>query len=161
LIAEAIREVRSQTGSGTINLNSNAGNFDAIQRIVDAGLDSIRVSLFSADPEHYSWYHRPRGYQLADVVKSLRYAAEHGVNVAINLLFYPGFTNQQRETEALYQLLASTGVTQVQLRNLNLDPEKLTQRLVEEELVTIETWIAELKRRFPKLQVGNYSIPVR
>lgn len=161
LIAAAIREIRRQTGAGTLNMNSNAGNVEAVREIVDAGLDSIRVSLFSADAEHYSWYHRPRGYALADVARSLKYAAERGLMVALNLLFYPGFTNQPRETEALYQLLETTGVRQVQLRNLNIDPEALSGLMVMEEVATVAEWLVELKNQFPALQIGNYSIPVR
>lgn len=161
LLAAAIREIRSRTGCGTINMNSNAGHFEAVKTLVDAGLDSIRVSLFSADPANYRWYHRPHGYQLGDVINSLQYAAEKGLLVSINLLFYPGFTNQPRETEALYHLLTVTGVKQVQLRNLNLDPEKLQSRLIREELDSIPQWVAQLQRNFPKLRIGNYSIPVR
>jgi pyruvate-formate lyase-activating enzyme len=161
VIAAAIREIRSQTARGTININSNAGNVAAIKTIVAAGLDSIRVSLFSARAQTYQWYHQPRDYQLADVVESLRWAADQGLLVALNLLFYPGITNQERETEALYDLLARTGIKQVQLRNLNLDPEKLTPCLTEAELGTVADWLAALKANFPELRIGNYSIPLR
>jgi pyruvate-formate lyase-activating enzyme len=163
LLAAAIREIRNQTAAGTININSNAGNFQAIRELVDSGLDSIRVSLFSAVPENYQWYHRPQGYGLHDVVQSLQYSARRGLMVSLNLLFYPGFTNQKQETEALYSLIAQTGLKQVQLRNLNLDPEKMNERLNsgQADLVTVEEWIAGLKTRYPKLRVGNYSIPVR
>jgi pyruvate-formate lyase-activating enzyme len=161
LIAAALREIRGQTGRGTVNMNSNAGNYAAIKTIVTAGLDSIRVSLFSARPDHYHWYHRPRDYELADVVKSLQYAAACGVTVALNLLFYPGFTNQAAETAALYDLLAQTGVKQIQLRNLNIDPEKFTPILGREKLGTISEWIDALQTNFPYLQIGSYSLPVR
>jgi pyruvate-formate lyase-activating enzyme len=161
LIAAAIGEIRNRTGRGTINMNSNAGDVAAIRAIVAAGLDSIRVSLFSARPQTYEWYHRPRGYRFADVAESVRLAADQGVLVSLNLLFSPGVTNQKRETAALYDLLAHTGIKQVQLRNLNLDPEKLTPCLADVELVTVADWLAALKANFPKLQIGNYSIPLR
>jgi pyruvate-formate lyase-activating enzyme len=159
LIAAAIRKVRSQTDRGTINVNSNAGYCEAIRQLAAAGLDSIRVSLFSARPQMYHWYHRPRGYRFEDVVESIRLAADQGLMVAVNLLFYPGFTNQEPETAAFYNLLAHTGIKQVQLRNLNLDPEKMTSCLTEDELGTVAEWLAALKAAFPKLQIGNYSIP--
>jgi pyruvate-formate lyase-activating enzyme len=163
LLAAAIREIRNQTAAGTLNINSNAGNVSAIRELVDAGLDSIRVSLFSAVPEHYQWYHRPHDYRLSDVTQSLHYAVRRGLMVSLNLLFYPGFTNQKRETDALYSLIAATGLKQVQLRNLNLDPEKMNERLDPgpDDLVTVAEWIARLKTDFPGLRVGNYSIPVR
>ncbi|MGD8400618.1 MAG: radical SAM protein [Bacillota bacterium] len=159
LIAAAIREIRRQTGRGTINMNSNAGYCEAIRQLTAAGLDSIRVSLFSARPQMYRWYHRPQGYRFDDVVQSLRLAADQGLMVAVNLLFYPGFTNQEPETEAFYNLLAHTGIQQVQLRNLNLDPEKLTPCLTQDELGTVADWLTALKAEFPKLRIGNYSIP--
>ncbi len=161
LLVAAIATARLQTSKGTININSNAGNTDTIKRLTDSGLDSIRVSLFSAIPADYDWYHRPRGYELADVEASLRHTVASGVQTALNLLFFPGFTNQPRQTAALYELLAKTGLYQVQLRNLNLDPEKLNPLLDTEELPGITTWIAELQKNFPKLQIGNYSRPKR
>ena len=159
LLAGAIAAIRARTGRGTININSNAGDRRAIERLVAAGLDSIRVSLFSAVPEHYNWYHRPQGYGVADVVASLRHAAAHGVQTSLNLLLFPGFTNQRRQTEALYRLIAETGLFQIQLRNLNLDPEKLDSLLPDEEMPEIAEWLADLRRNFPRLQIGNYSRP--
>lgn len=159
LLIEAITAIRQQTAKGTININSNAGNTDTIRRLAAAGLDSIRVSLFSAVSEAYNWYHRPQDYGIADVQASVRYAVEHGVQTALNLLFFPGFTNQPRQTAALYQLLSETGLFQVQLRNLNLDPEKINPMLEEVELPTIAQWVADLQQNFPKLQIGNYSRP--
>jgi len=47
VIEPAIRAIRSITGRGTINLNTNAGMPDRLGRLCEAGLDSIRVSLNS------------------------------------------------------------------------------------------------------------------
>lgn len=158
LLEPAIRFIRERTANGTININSNAGATAAIRRLVDAGLDGIRVSLFSARPENYRWYHRPC-YDLEAVEHSAAYAAEHGVNVALNLLLYPGFTNQPAETEALYGFLTRTGVRQIQLRNLNLDPERLAPKLTPGTLPGIAEWLEQLKDNFPGLAVGNYTRP--
>ncbi len=159
LLARAIDAVRARTHRGTLNMNSNAGDFTMVRRLVDAGLDSIRISLFSAVSENYQWYHRPQGYQLNDVIQSVHYAVEHGLSVALNLLFFPGFTNQLPETQALYQLIAQTGIHQVQLRNLNIDPEKLEFLLRDEELPPVAEWLADLRRQFPQLRIGNYTTP--
>ncbi len=158
LLVQAIKEIRKITNKGIININTNAGYFEAICNISDAGLDSIRVSLFSAVPENYEWYHQPQGFKLADVKKSLKYAADRGLMVALNLLFFPGFNNQSRETEALYELIAETGVKQVQLRNLNLDPEKLEDKISSEELPTVQEWLDKLIIKFPDLLIGNYTV---
>ncbi len=161
LLVESIRAIRKATAQGTININTNAGNTRAIQRLVDAGLDSIRVSLFSAVSGDYQWYHRPRGYGLAEVRESLGYASRQGVRTALNLLLYPGVTNRPDQTEALAELIATVGVEQIQLRNLNLDPERLVPLLGGEELPGIPGWLADLKERFPGLLVGNYTRPNR
>lgn len=161
VLVRSIKEIRRQTSKGTININSNAGYSEGIRRMVDAGLDSIRVSLFSAVPENYQWYHRPCGYGLEEVKQSLKYAVDHGVGTALNLLFFPGVTNQSRETEALYELIQWSGVHQIQLRNLNLDPEQLRLKLLPEEMNGVTEWLVELKKTFPTLLIGNYSIPRR
>jgi molybdenum cofactor biosynthesis enzyme MoaA len=159
LLVEAIRSARAKTTRGTININTNAGNSEGIRKITDAGLDSIRISLFSARPENYVWYHCPNGYGLDDVRDSANYAADHGVTVAINLLFFPGFSNQRAETAALHDFIATTGVKQVQIRNLNLEPEKLAEKLTDEELPGIDEWLEDLKGKFPGLHIGNYTKP--
>ena len=83
--------------------------------------------------EHYQWYHRPQGFGLTEVRESIETAVKQGARVALNLLFFPGFNNQAAETEALYELIAASGLQQVQLRNLNLDPERLQEKLAAEE----------------------------
>ena len=122
-------------------------------------MDSIRVSLFSAIAENYNWYHRPEGYLLADVKESLQYATKAGLMVSLNYLFYPGVSNQSLETKALYEFIAETDIQQLQLRNLNLDPEKLAEKVIQEELPTVLQWLTGLKKKFPKLLIGNYSRP--
>ncbi len=153
LLVKAIRAIRRQTSRGTININSNAGYTEAIKALADAGLDSIRVSLFSAVPEHYDWYHRPHGYTLVDVRESLRYAAANNLQTALNLLFFPGFSNQKAETAALKEFIADVGVRQVQIRNMNIDPEKMSSVINDEALPAVAEWISELQRDFPGLQI--------
>ena len=105
LIAEAIVEIRRQTNNGTINMNTNAGNTAGIQKIVDAGIDSLRVSLNSGTDEVYRAYYRPTNYTLDNVRQSLRYAADHGVYTYLNLLTFPGINDCSDEVESLLQLV--------------------------------------------------------
>lgn len=49
-IVPAIEKIRKKTDKGQININTNAGYTEGIKRIVDAGLDSMRVSIISAIP---------------------------------------------------------------------------------------------------------------
>ena len=101
IIIEAMREVRSQTSLGHININTNAGLTDHIRGIVDAGLSLMRVSTISALDDHYNAYYKPRGYTLDNVEKSLRYAADKGVYTSINYLIFPGVTDREEEIEAM------------------------------------------------------------
>lgn len=120
-IAKAIKVIRNNTDQGTINMNTNAGHTECICQIVDAGIDTLRVSIFSAIPDHYDRYYRPKNYTLADVEHSIRYAVEHDVYVSLNLLAFPGFTDRAEEQEALCDLIRRTGLQKVQIRNLNID----------------------------------------
>lgn len=123
LLIEAVRRFREEGGHGTVNLNSNASRPEAIAELAEAGLTSLRVSMNSARPEVYNRYYRPNGYTFDDVRRSICEARSRGVHVAINLLYFPGITDTELEIEALIELLTSTGVSMIQLRNLNIDPE--------------------------------------
>jgi len=165
LIAPAVRRVRARTGAGTINMNTNGGNTDAVLSICEAGLDSIRVGLISAREETYRAYHRPRGYTLAGVKETLRRAREMGVYVAINLLVFPGLTDRLEETDALVGLLREVGVDQVQLRNLNIDPDFLCRCIssisIDGQVLGIPRFIEVLRERVPGLTIGSYSREAR
>ncbi|MGH2514501.1 MAG: radical SAM protein [Ktedonobacterales bacterium] len=163
LIERAIRAIRARTGQGTININTNASNPRALQRLYDAGLDSLRASTISARPETYNPYYRPIGYSLDDVKQSLRLARDAGVYTAINLLSFPGYVDAEDEAEALVAFLRETGVRLVQLRNLNIDPEVFLPRVPRPagRPLGISQLIALLRRELPDLEIGNFSRPVR
>src|SRR5262249_3941610 len=59
-ICDIIRAVRRQTDRGTIHLNTNGSRPEVVEKLCDAGLDSIRVSLNSAQAPVYARYYRPR-----------------------------------------------------------------------------------------------------
>ncbi|MDI3281187.1 MAG: radical SAM protein, partial [Bacillota bacterium] len=67
LLEEVIGRVRRRTARGSINLNSNGGDPQVVERLCRAGLNCLRVSLFSARPALYDLYHRPRGYGVPEV----------------------------------------------------------------------------------------------
>ena len=123
LIGEAIRLFREGGGKGTVNVNSNASMPEAVIRLADAGLSSLRVSLNSAREESYERYYRPRGYALRDVFRSIEEAKKRGLYVSLNLLYFPGFTDTEEECRALTELVTEHAVDCIQLRNLNIDPE--------------------------------------
>ncbi|MDI6871350.1 MAG: radical SAM protein [Bacillota bacterium] len=161
VLAEAIRLIRQKTGRGTINLNTNAGNPEAIGLLVEAGLDSLRVTLISARPAIYQAYHRPAGFGLKEVEASLRLARRQGVYVSLNLLVFPGLSDRPEELGALSDFIQANRISLVQLRNLNLDPDVLVRLLPppQEEPRGMRRLVEEL-RSLPGVEVGNSSRPV-
>ena len=160
-ICESIRLIRSATKRGLININTNAGNTQAIAKIIEAGIDSMRVSLFSALADDYAAYHRPRDYGLSDVCASLALAQSNKVPVALNLLTYPGFTDDPRQAEALMELIGRYDIAQVQLRNLNCDPRLMSSFCQGCSPMGIRQLVQRLEERFPHLQIGSYSHDLR
>lgn len=162
-LVQSVRRIRERTSKGTININTNGSDPDVIWRLAQNGLDSIRVSLLSAKAESYSRYHRPANYSLADVRRTIGTALESGVFVSINLLLMPGFTDQEPEVNALFELLDQLPVGMVQLRNLNIDPDVFfdIMGLPAAGGIGVKQLIDELESRYPDLRIGSYSIPIR
>ena len=158
IICAAVRQMRSQTGRGTINFNSNASLPDAVDRLAEAGIESIRVSLNSAQTKFYNAYYRPRGYAFADVRESLRRAKRAGLYTMLNYLVFPGVSDQAEEVEALAELVGEVGVDMIQMRNLSLDPALYLDSLqIDGGGIGMLRMLETLKERFPKLQYGYFN----
>ncbi|MEK8130806.1 radical SAM protein [Paenibacillus filicis] len=159
IIIEAIREVRSRTDMGYININTNAGLTDHIRAIVDAGLNLMRVSTISALDDHYNAYYKPRGYTLKHVEKSLRYAADRGVVTSINYLIFPGVTDREEEMEAMIEFVRRTDLKLIQLRNLNIDPESYLQLIppAQGERYGMKQMLEIFREELPGVVLGSYT----
>jgi molybdenum cofactor biosynthesis enzyme MoaA len=92
--------------------------------LIDAGLDAVRVSLNSFRPNVYAAYYRPLGYELDDVLDSVRRAVRAGLRVSLNLLTHPGVTDEAAEVAAMSAFLRDVPVSLVQTRTLNIDPHR-------------------------------------
>ncbi|MGE5454262.1 MAG: radical SAM protein, partial [Methylocystaceae bacterium] len=159
LLAEAVDLMRRSTNQGTININTNAGYFKGISKLVDAGLDSMRVTMFSCHPETYGHYHQPN-YNFADVEAAVDYAVANRVQVAINLLVFPGFTDTEGQYIALNEFIDRHQVAMVQMRNLNLDPETMLRHFPPREAAFgMVELIERLQEDWPGLSIGSYSHP--
>jgi len=126
-------------------------------------LDSIRVSLNSCRAEYYHAYHRPKGYQFEDVMLSIKIMKEMGGFVSLNYFVMPGFTDDEKEVEALRQLLRTTGIDLIQLRNLNIDPEWYLQSLKlprQRKSMGMRNLIHALQSEFPSLHLGYFNPPL-
>ncbi len=163
VIAPAIRLIRRQTDRGTINLNSNASRPDLLAVLLDAGLDSLRVSLNSVRPEVYAAYFRPRSYRFDDVVASIDLALAKGRFVSINYLNCPGVTDGSREVEALTGFLRAHPISMIQWRNLNYDPLRYYRAMAAAAPpgppLGMPGLLARLRRTFPRLVHGYFNPP--
>lgn len=163
-IEKAIREIRKKTDRGTINLNSNASMPEAVKRLADAGLDSLRVSLNSAQETYHNRYYRPQGFSLKDVCRSIQVMKEAGGFVSLNYFILPGVTDSTDETNALRSLLRNFKPDRIQLRNLNMDPEWYLRCISFDTTVStigMRNWLTKIKNEFPQLQFGYYNPSVR
>jgi len=159
-ISRSIRAVRQNTGRGTVNMNSNAGYTKGIRQLCEAGLQNLRVTMFSSREEDYLKYHRPEGFGLKDVADSIACAKDHGVYVSINLLTFPGFTDRPGQVEALHHFIQKTGVDMVQIRNLNIDPDRLMKEFPSVEPgIGIVDFLYRLQNTFPGLRLGSFNYP--
>jgi pyruvate-formate lyase-activating enzyme len=163
VIREAVAAIRTRTDRGVINLNTNASRPDEVERLAETGLDSIRVSLNSFLPDRYAAYYRPKGYSLGDVLESARIMRRHGRWVSINYLTFPGVTDRPEEVAALTAFAGDPGLSMIQWRNLNIDPEHYMRNigLLEEQDTGIGllTMMGEIRRRFPDVAFGYFNPP--
>lgn len=133
-IIKAVTLFREKEGElkltrGTVNLNTNASRPEVMERLSQAGLSSMRVSLNSLRPEVYDRYYRPQGYRFEDVLESIKIAKNNSVFISLNLLYFPGLSDGELEVQALTRVLEDYKVDFIQLRNLNIDPEMYLQLL--------------------------------
>ena len=156
-ISAAIKKIRATTSRGQININTNAGFTNGIKKIVDAGLDSMRVSIISANPENYQKYYRA-GYTLDAVKSSIAYALANGVHVSLNMLYMPGFNDRESEFAAWKSFLDELPVQMIQVRNLNYDPDEFFSAMPpDENFLGTKRFLCELQKIFPELTIGNFS----
>ncbi|MDD2509518.1 MAG: radical SAM protein [Syntrophomonas sp.] len=161
-LSQAIHQIRDLCSQGTINMNTNAGYCEGVKLMTDAGMDSMRITIFSAIEENYDLYHRPQDYSLADVEYSIAYARDRGVKISLNLLAFPGFSDRKEEIEALMKFVSQNQVDMIQLRNLNIDPEFLMRTFPgKSRVLGISNFIKLLKTELPGVKIGSYSHPVR
>ncbi len=160
-LAPAIERIRQITPKGTVNINTNAGYTKGLIQMVDAGLDAMRVTMFSPREASYNHYHRPRGYTLQDVERTIDYAKAHGVRVSLNALIFPGFSDRESELEAWLAFVERHQIDLMQLRNLNMDPDLLLRGLPQEEGLGMLTFIETMKDNAAGMELGSYTHPVR
>ena len=163
VIEPAIKEIRSKTKKGTINMNTNGSRPDILKELFAAGLDSIRISLNSVRKNCYDNYFRPVRYTFFDVIKSIELALKEKKFVSINYLNCPGFTDTPEEVEALLDFIYQHPINMIQWRNLNFDPQRYWAFMSDTaELGTpvgMHRVIRQVKESFPDVKHGYFNPP--
>jgi pyruvate-formate lyase-activating enzyme len=163
VIEPAIKDIRSKTRSGTINMNTNGSRPRILTRLFDAGLDSVRISVNSFRRPCYDAYFRPKGYAFDDVIKSIETAIAKKKFVSVNYLNCPGFTDSPEERNALFELIRAYPVNMIQWRNLNFDPKKYWEIMsavsTSGNPMGMHHLISQIKELFPDVKHGYFNPP--
>ena len=157
-IAAGMRLIRRQTDCGQININTNAGYTEGIKKIVDAGLDTMRVSIISGLDASYQAYYRG-SYDLTAVKESIKYAKQHGVYISLNMLYFPGLNDREEELAGWQAFLREAPVDMIQIRNLNIDPDAFLEIMPKAQGRAVGTreFLRRLQQAFPALVIGSFS----
>ena len=159
----SISMMRKATGRGTINLNTNGSLPKDVEKLCRAGLQSIRVSMNSVQPEYYEKYFRPRGFAFEDARRSISVIKANGGFASINYFILPGFTDLLSEFNALRKLISETRLDMIQMRNLNIDPGWYLQQMspdLAEKKLGIRKMISHIRNEFPDVKLGYFNPPL-
>lgn len=162
-IREAIMEIRRHTPKGSININTNGSRPDAVRKLCEAGLNSIRVSTNSARSKIYTPYYRPNNYQFEDIIESLKVVSEFGGWTSINYFVFPGMTDSVAEYEALRKLIVDTDLKMIQWRNFNIDPDWYLGKIGvadNGEILGMKQLMELIREEFPDLKFGYFNPPM-
>ncbi len=161
-IREAILQIRKFTDKGSININTNGSKPDAVQALCEAGLNSIRVSMNSAQEHLYTNYYLPNNYKFQDILESARIVRQYGGWASINYFVFPGVTDTEEEYIALCRLIDYTNISMIQWRNFSIDPDFYLHKLniaPSDETMGILTLMRRLRERYPDLKFGYFNPP--
>jgi len=162
-IKESIIEMRKHTSKGSININTNGSKPAAVAELMKAGLDSIRVSLNSARADIYTRYYQPNNYKFEDLIESLKVVRRYGGWSSINYFTFPGMTDNIDEYEALRELISETGLSMIQWRNFNIDPDWYLGKIgVADtgECMGIKQMMDLIHEEFPDVKYGYFNPPI-
>ena len=162
-IRESIIEIRKHTKKGSININTNGSKPDAVEKLMEAGLDSIRVSLNSARADIYTKYYQPNNYRFQDIVESLRVVRKYGGWSSINYFVFPGMTDSIAEFDALCELISTTGLSMIQWRSFNIDPDWYLGKMgVTDtgECMGVKQLMDLVHEEFPDVKYGYFNPPI-
>lgn len=162
-IEKAIIEIRKHTHKGSINMNTNGSKPDAVKRLCEAGLNSIRVSTNSARKEIYTPYYRPNNYRFEDIVESLKIVNSYAGWTSLNYFVFPGITDSIAEYEALRKLIRETELKMIQWRSFNIDPDWYLKKIglsQTGECLGVRQMLQLIGEEFADLKFGYFNPPM-
>ncbi len=159
-IRKSIIEIRKHTERGSININTNGSMPEAVRKLCEAGLNSIRVSTNSARESVYLSYYKPNNYTFNDIKESLKTVTEFGGWTSINYFVFPGMSDSVEEYEALRKLIRETGLKMIQWRNFNIDPDWYLEKIdmpETGEFIGMKQMMELIREEFPNLRFGYFN----
>jgi pyruvate-formate lyase-activating enzyme len=165
VLARAVALIRSEHPAATIHVNTNGSRPQVLQRLIDAGCNSVRISAISFNDAVFRAYYRPVGYSIDDVVECGRVMARAGGQVCLNLLTFPGLTDSSQELERTAAAVVEMGAQQIQWRSLNCDHDWLidvlaARGLLPDDGIGLADAYRQLVDRLPGVTHGNFTRPV-
>lgn len=161
-IRDAIVEIRKHTQKGSININTNGSKPAAVEALMKAGLNSIRVSMNSARADIYTKYYLPNNYKFEDLIESLKVVRRYGGWSSINYFVFPGMTDSIAEVDALCELIRETDLNMIQWRNFNIDPDWYLGKMGiadTGECIGIKQMMEAIHEEFPHVKFGYFNPP--
>jgi pyruvate-formate lyase-activating enzyme len=161
VLRQVALELSHRFPGATVHINTNGSRPAALRRLIGAGVNSCRISVFSFRQELFAAYYRPRGYSIEDVLECARVARRGGAQLTINLLTFPGVSDTPEEVALTLRMVQDLEVEQLQLRSLNADPLWLMSRLPAlGRGIGLEVLVETLRQELPSTRLGNFTRPV-
>lgn len=162
-IEQAIVEIRKHTSKGAIHINTNGSNYKAVEALCKAGLNSIRVSMNSAQSSLYTAYYKPNNYTFNHIKKSLQIVQQYGGWSSINYFVFPGITDSIEEYEALRTFIQETKLNMIQWRNMNIDPDWYLKKIdwkPSKKILGMHKLMHFIHEEFPNIKFGYFNPPI-
>jgi pyruvate-formate lyase-activating enzyme len=165
VLADAVASIRRAHPSATIHVNTNGSRPRTLQRLIDAGCNSVRISAISFSDPVFRAYYRPVGYSIDDVIECGRVMSRAGGQVCVNLLTFPGLTDSTTELDRTVGAVVEMGARQMQWRSLNCDHDWLVDVLGRRGVlpgdgIGLTAAYHHLVERLPAMSHGNFTRPV-
>ena len=160
-LVRATARIRREHPDATIHINTNGSRPGTLRRLVDAGLNSVRISAISFTDAIFRAYYRPLDYTLDHVIACGRVVASSGGQVCLNLLTFPGITDLPEEIDHTIAACRDMGVHQIQWRSLNVDHDWLMDVVPPVgEGLGMAAVLGRIVTDLPEVANGNFTRPV-